>query len=352
MKFVMLRAPTKQTKIKYRDQIAVNDDYYEDVSTSSDYWTVWANELLTRGWYDEVEIWYQEDKEHKAGVFKHSTGLKEVFWLDRFGFVNDSMSPDILFVRGDMPDYAFVLQALDCFKVYYPSGPYYCPNPKYDWGLCFVEDLRHIEKVRERIGAPVELFKKSCVGKYFRHRSKKKYDICFVCCAPIAERKRLMFFHHIIDTLKIKGHDVSALVIGLRDPDLIESHFRGLDVRFTGWIPRTKIGKIMAQCKIGLVLSDMERDGCPRVIQEFLAVGLPVVVSDKTCCSSIYINRKTGAVAKDADMVEAVLDMLAVSPLMDVNEFYRTSLSMSASVRHFAENVREHGGPIRQWKKT
>jgi len=342
MKFVMLRAETKQTKLEYKGQIAINDATYEDVATSSDYWTVWANELLVKGWYDEVEIWYQENDEHPVGTFEHSSGMKEIFWPTGYLGI-ENYSADVLFVRGAMKSYTSVLNTLDTFKVYYPSGPYYCPSINYQWGLCFVEDIRHIKIVEDKTGAPVELFKKSCVGKYFQHKAQKEYDICFVCCAPIAKRKRLLFLKYILQQLK--SENVSALVIGLKDPELIVQ-FDGLNVDFIGWIPRTKIGKQMARCKIGVVLSDMKGDGCPRVIQEFLATGLPIAVSKHTCCSSIYLNKKTGIVAADVDMAEAILDLLAITSLMDVEEFYRTSISLGASVRHFVENMKKHGGPV------
>lgn len=347
MKLVMLRAPTKQTIVKYKGLIAKNDGAYEDVETSTDYWTVWASELLTRGWYDEVELWYQSDVEHKPGKFKHSSGMMERYWQRGYiGAMEEEL--DVLFVRGDHADYQIVLDKLaGVYKVYYPSGPYYCPGTKHRWDLCFIEDPRQASFVREKTNAPVELFKKSCVDNYFRFRSqKKKWDICFVCCAPIHKRKRLLLLRDTLKKMKDAGDEKSAVVIGLTDNALIKE-FDGLKVDFVGWIHRSMIGEMMARCRIGLVLSTAQEDGCPRVIMEFLASGLPLVVSEKACCSTIYLNRTTGMLATDEELPEAISELVAISGLYDVTEFYKTSLSMGASVRHFVEMMKANGGPVK-----
>lgn len=344
MKFVMLRALVKQTKVDYKGQTAINDRPYEDVETSSDYWTVFASKLLEKGWYDEVEIWYQEDEGHRpVNSFIHSTGMLERYKPEGFRYIKREIPVDVLFVRGDMKEYKSVIDQLpDAFTIYYPSGPYYCPSFIPD--LSFVEDPIHIGPVKLRTGSNVELFKKSCVSKYFspnHYIGKKQWDIAFVCCAPIAERKRLSLLFKILHKLP----NVSAVVIGLTDEKLIKEA-KGLNITWKGWMPRKGMNFVLSQCKIGLVLSTAEKDGCPRVIMEYLASGLPVVVSDKTCCSSIYVNRQTGFVASDEELPEAIEECLEISSFLDIRNYFNTVLSMGCSVRHFAETVKKHNGPI------
>jgi len=343
MKFVMLRALTKQTEIDYKGQTAINDSPYEDVETSSDYWTVFASKLLEKGWYDEAEIWYQEDEDHRPiDSFIHSTGLVERYLLK--GYKDKLVTDvDILFVRGYMKEYQTVIDQLsNAFTVYYPSGPYYCPS--FVPNLSFVEDPRHIGTVKLKTGSNVELFKKSCVSKYFstnHYENKKQWDIAFVCCAPIAERKRLSL---LFKTLR-KLPDVSAIVIGLTDNKLIEEA-KGLNITWKGWTPRKEMGLVLSKCKIGLVLSTAKKDGCPRVIMEYLASGLPIVVSDETCCSSIYVNRQTGFTASDEELPKVIEECLEISNFLDIKNYFNTVLSMGCSVRHFAETMKKYNGPI------
>jgi len=344
MKFVMLRALVKQTKVEYKGQTAINDSPYEDVETSSDYWTVFASKLLEKGWYDEVEIWYQENEDHPVQTpHIHSTGLKEIFKPKGYGYSSYEKPIDVLFVRGDMKEYRPVIDQLsNAFTIYYPSGPYYCPS--FVPNLSFVEDPIQIDTVKLRTGSNVELFKKSCVSKYFstnHYVGKKQWDIAFVCCAPIAERKRLSLLFKILRKLP----NVSAVVIGLTDEKLIEEA-KELNITWKGWMPRKEMGLVLSRCKIGLVLSTAEKDGCPRVIMEYLASGLPIVVSDKTCCSSIYVNRQTGFVASDEELPEAIEECIEISGFLDIKNYFNTVLSMGCSVRHFAETVKKHNGPI------
>jgi len=354
MKLALLRAATKETVVVYKGQRVMNDGPYEDAETSSDFWTVFADRLLTGGWYDEVELWYQENDSHRPGVFTHDSGLREVFWKRGFTNVPPVALPDVLFVRGKHVDYdPLFINVLKerprPFVVYYPSGPYYCPPTHYRADFCFVEDVRHVAPVMHKRNVPVELFKKSAVDKYFRARStEKKWDMAFVCCAPIADRKRLDRFRQVLVDMRDLEYNHNAVVIGMQSESLVEG-FKSdkLDVTFTGWLPRVKMTDVLSHCRLGVVLSSADHDGCPRVIQEFLANGLPVVVSDFTCCSTIYVNNATGEVVKDADLAQGITDILAVSQFYDIDEFFTTNLSMGCSVRHFIEHMRHNGGPVK-----
>lgn len=343
LKFVMLRAVQKQTVVEYQDQVAKNDDFYEDASESSDYYTVLCDELLNH--YAQVEIWYQADSHHKAfNAFVHKSGLVERFWPKGYLGLSDFDRPDILFIRGDKKDYHPVLKMFpDSFKIYYPAGSYYKPPSQFGWDLVFVDDPRHAEEIREETPCPIEFFKKSCVGKYFPgSKGDGAVDIYYTCNAPQFELKGLRFFLRVMRDLK----NVSALCVGLRDSGM-EKEFRDfrLPVHFTGFVPRRHVGELMARCRIGLVLSG-ERDGSPRVIQEYLCSGLPVVVREETAHSPVYINPMTGIASSDENMTKTILHVLENEKRFSPRKYFMENLTVERSAKHIHDIVEECGGPF------
>ena len=332
MKFVMLRAPIKQTVVEWEGQIAKNDSAYEDIETATDYWTVFANEMLR--YFDEVEIWYGENSEHPRGFFCHSTGLIERYFREDYVSTEIEKVPDVLFVRGDHKEYYPVIERFTGSKlVYYPSGHYYCPNTKFPWDLCFVEDPRQLKEVKEKTNAETALFKKSCVDKYFTFwNCEKKYDVCFIGGAAEYKGKRILLLKDILDALDRK---ISVLVLGLKSKKL-EEEFKDYPVHFQGFVNRKMIGNYMSKCRMGLVLATVKGNGSPRVIQEFLAAGLPIVVSDKTVYSDYYINDRTGYVAYgDSKLPWTIMKCLEDTNKFDTRRYFLEELLMEDSVENF-----------------
>lgn len=342
MKFVMLRATTKQTVVEYQGQVAKNDDYYEDSSTSTDYYVSLCDELLK--YFDRVEIWYQGDNEHKpCTAFVHNSGLIERYWPEGFEGVTEKDAPDVLFVRGDKDAYHSVIRKFrDAFKVYYSAGHYYLPPSGFQWHLVFVDDPRHVKEAEEDAYCPVRLFKKSCVDKYFPgRRGEGAVDIYFTCNAPQAGIKGLRFFLRLLSR-ELRG--ISAFCVGLRDAGM-EKEFAGLPVYFTGFLPRTWVGQLMARSKLGLVLSN-ERDGSPRVISEYLCADLPIVVREQTTCSPFYVNDRTGVTPCDADMAGAIKYVLGNRDKFDPRNYFMEHLTMEKSAEWIFENIRQCQGPV------
>lgn len=341
MKFVMLRAAKKETVVRYKDQIAKNDDFYEDSAYSSDYYTVLCDELLKH--YDEVEIWYQEDAHHPAfRAFVHGSGLVERYWPKKYEGLTKGDEPAVLFVRGDMPDYHAVLGKFkDTFKVYYSAGHYYLPPARFKWSLVFVDDPRHVKEAREVADCPVELFKKSCVSKFFPgSKGKGAVDIYFTCNAPQFKIKGLRFFLRIMTELK----SVSALCVGLKNMGM-EEEFRGLPVHFTGFISRRWVGQLMARSKMGLVLSGKD-DGSPRVLQEYICSDLPVVVREETTHSPFYVNSETGIASADDNMVRTVLDTLRNREVFSPRKYFMENLTIKKSAEHLIDCIGKHNSPV------
>jgi len=345
LRFVMLRAVQKQTVVEYQGQTAKNDDYFTDSSESSDFYTVLCSELLNH--YAQVEIWYQEDSKHKAfNAFVHKSGLVERFWPKGYLGLSDMDRPDILFIRGDKKDYHPVLKTFpDSFKIYYPAGNYYNPPSQFAWDLVFADDPRHAEEVRKETPYLVELFRKSCVDRCFPGgKGDGAVDIYFTCNAPQYELKGLRFFLRIMRDLKA----VSALCVGLKDENM-EKEFKGLPVYFTGFVPRRHVGELMARCRMGLILST-ERDGSPRVLQEYICSDLPVVVRESTAHSPLYVNPMTGVASSDENMVKTILRVLESRGTFAPREYFMENLTIERSAAHIHDLIEECGGafPVSQ----
>lgn len=335
MKFAMLRAVKKETEVHFQGQLAKNDDAFEDASTSTDLYTVLCEELLK--YYEDVEIWYQKDPVHKVEGFVHDSGLVERYWEKGFRNVTKEHEPDILFVRGDMEDYYPLLDRFpNAFKVYYSAGHYYLPPQRFKWDLVFVDDPRHRKEVDN---APAEMFKKSCVDKYFPGgNGKGSVDLYFTCNAPQWAQKGMKFFLRIMRELK--KDNIKALCVGLRDSSL-EKEFAGLPVYFTGFVPRNYVGQMMAKARIGLVLSD-GADGSPRVIQEYLCSNLPVIVRRETTCSPFYINPHTGMAVTDEKMVKAIKIALQRKGHFTPRKWFMENLTMDKSAEWLVSRIKKH----------
>jgi len=341
MKLVMLRAKIKETEGVFEGQYAKHDDFYEDAYTSSDYYTVLCSALIN--YYDNVEMWFQEDEHHKAGTFTHKAGLVERFCKKDWEDVEEKT--DILFVRGNIDNYRKLLDSTfgkRAFKVYYSAGNYFIPDTKYKWGLVFVDDERHIEKVRAATNCPVELFKKSCVDKYFPKRSKKGLiDIYYTCNAPQHSIKGFDIFADLMRGFKKSEQNIKAYCVGLKSNELLE-RCKDLDnIYFTGFIPRHHVGNIMSNARLGLVLSNT-RDGSPRVIQEYLCCGLPLVVFEGTACSDFYLNTNTGTRTSLKNLRETILFVLENSYLYDPRTYFFNNLKMEHSAKYVYETISKY----------
>ena len=333
-RFVMLRAPIKQTVVEWEGQVAKNDDFFEDVVSSSDYWLVFADKL--RAYFSSVEVCYQTDPDHPKGVFEHSTGLIERFCEK--DFIDFPGSPDVLFVRGDHSDYYSLIASCPLAqRVYYPSGPYHVPNCNFNWDVCFVESEKQLRAVHEVTGADTFLFKKSCVEEYFLPWNEdKKYDLCVVCGAPEHRRKRLFLLKEILDKME-KG--ITALVIGLTS-EVVMNEFKNYPVTFSGFVNRKEIGRYMNQCRVGLILSSAEGDGSPRAIQEFLASDVPVVTTEEAVYSRYYINEKTGRVARaPSSLAKIITKVFENYSQYSPRKYFVENLGMKKSVDNFMECI-------------
>lgn len=295
MRLLILRSRIKETVAYYQGQVAKNDDYYQDVSTCTSAYMHLASALLSH--FGEVTVAFQFDKDHPRSKFRHSTGLVERFARLKFADLNP---PQVLFVRGPFKEYQRFVRACDekSFKIYYPAGEKFTPPKEFGhFDLVFADDERHLGSLKRK-GFRAALFKKPAAPCFVPKGLDKQWDVCFIANGSQVRHKGWGTFRRLVEACP----DLKFVNVGLKNEKIIKQ-FRELpNVFWAGWHRREQIPEFMNQSKVGLVLSN-KKDGSPRVIQEYIACGTPIVVRSKTACSGLYINRATGFRASNFDEI-------------------------------------------------
>jgi glycosyltransferase involved in cell wall biosynthesis len=95
---------------------------------------------------------------------------------------------------------------------------------------------------------------------------------------------------------------VSARIVGDGPQmDMLKARAPGID--FTGWIPPDQVRKLLTKSR-ALVLPSRWYEGQPLVVQEALAHGVPVVVSDSNGATEVVKDGQNGFVFKSGDVAD------------------------------------------------
>ena len=151
-------------------------------------------------------------------------------------------------------------------------------NEKWAWlnsldPSCILVDSK---QQKEEIGqlANVEIFPKPALDHLFypRNHIKKQYDLVYNCHRPDAFKGGPWLAPRIPDGCKV-------LVIGPENKWLKKESDSGrINVAFTGTVLKSEVPVLASQAKVGVVCDDGLCDSGPRVLPEFLAMDIPVIV--------------------------------------------------------------------------
>lgn len=228
---------------------------------------------------------------------------------------------DVVFNRGGYPQYCGILgRNQRAFRVYVGCGRNWRP-PTVD--LVLVDHKQQLEELRS-VGCPAILFTKPAADNVFRPFGvPKKHGFVWMCRWPRG----------------FKGGDwlgeripmgESLLHIGPHCEELSKaSRRRGFSYATTSAVPRKQIPELACSGRVGVVCDDGLHDSGPRVLPEFLAMGIPVIV--RGCVRAnlrAYITPETGCVVGDSvdEFQEAARKLIGVSPL----SYYDSKLSIKA----------------------
>jgi len=299
-------------------------------------------ERITFNTLDEVDdMWiHLFYRLHKKLGLKHSEiwmwggGPREVVYED--GFVERwfpeypvDINFDFIFSRGGFKEYIPVMDANpNAYKMYY--GAIYKDrfnpvangdNNKYDSVL--TDSMVQYEAIKESGFKPFK-FLKPCAENIFKeHDVQKEYDILFMANAKQKKIKGHKWFYDAM-----RGQNYKILQIGNVDTDIFQwSH--GLDIDFTGWVPREKIPQYACRAYVGVCCST--GDSCPRVIPEYMAMGLPVVIRDNPGLHmwDDFLGYESCCMMRDKHGFLRAIDLLIEShKFADSRKFYDNNLSL------------------------
>lgn len=229
--------------------------------------------------------------------------------------------PDVIFARGGYAVYEPVLAACpDAKKIYYGGGRRWKPEAdRYDLVLVDTPD----QAAEIRPGA--EVWYKPAATCFGAVECEKKYDVVF-CCHSDSPHKGHKW---LLDRLP---GDLRILRIGPEDPLFVAAAECGdQEVIFTGKIDRREIPPWAAQARVAVVCDDGTQDSGPRILAEYLAMDIPVIVRRTVRADlGFYINERTGrAVGEDRQEFRVALAaLLGRADRTDPRRWYDENLSI------------------------
>jgi glycosyltransferase involved in cell wall biosynthesis len=241
---------------------------------------------------------------------------------------------DLIIARGGFPYYDKIMQRFpEAKKVYYGAGKRFYPTSSFkDYDLFLTDAPAQRDAIRKK-GKRAELFIKPAATMFKPIDVQKRYDVCFLANAKQRKIKR---HDMLIDALDGR---ISALIVGNTDKKLYTQC--GDNITLGGWHLRHELPKLISQCKIGVCCST-GYDSCPRVIPEYLACNLPVVVTENVnFWTDKYIRVATGSVAPNTvtglrtRIEEAISFLESHGP----RDYYDANLSMDVAAKHLVDLI-------------
>jgi glycosyltransferase involved in cell wall biosynthesis len=248
-------------------------------------------------------------------------------------------STGVLWVRGKCKAYVEVLNKMAAMlRVYYPASKRFLCRDWTHFDVVLVDDNRQIDPVKRLGAAPlVHRVIKTADPEIFHPLVgiEKQYDLCMIGGMHLTRKN-----HQALLRLLARDPTFSAVVIGKPDPELVaQIHNTGARVRFIDFCGRDELNRVMNQARIGFVPSLM--DAAPRVILEFMAAGVPVLLNAAILGGRDYITPETGVLAAEEEFPEIANRMRQASVGLRVRRGFEQNFSPETAARHMGEILSE-----------
>lgn len=246
--------------------------------------------------------------------------------------------PDMIVCRGGFDFYLdFLRKYPTAKKIYYGAGKRFYPEKYNRYDLFLVDSESQLDYIRKG-GKNVSLFIKPAATLFHPVECSKQYDVCLVANYSQRRIKRHDVFINAVNKL-----NVSSVIIGNVDRKITKEYSANKNIHWLDWRLRRYLPEIISSCRVGVCCSS-SYDSCPRVIPEYLACDIPIVVtSDANVWREKYICGQTGIDVNKKYLhigIKKVLDSNAWSPY----KYYSKNLSMNVAVDFLADKIKEMMG--------
>ena len=315
------------------DKERVTFDYLSDVD---DLWIWFFYNLHQKLNLLRSEIWLWGGE---SRTVKYDDGFHER-WFPKYP---TDEKFDFIFSRGGFQEYIPVMASnVKAFKLYYGAIYKARFNPKangdpINYDLVLADSRLQFDQLTQTGYSAVKFRKPACESIFKPVEKEKEYDIVFIANATQKHGKNHKWFFE-----KMKGTGLKILQIGNLDNEVVHwAKDNGLNIKFTGWIPRKFIPQRACSAKIGVCCS--VGDSSPRVIPEMLAMGLPIVVckSPKLFVWEDYFLDPCSKLVDEKDFVDAVKEQISNYDKLQPEKFYKKNFSLEVSSRILATIIQK-----------
>ena len=305
--------------------------FYNTIDECEDMWSQLFYHTLSH-LAAEGELVYQ------GGDMTKVLGSFEEKWVPSLKSYIPENKPDVIICRGGFDYYdSFLKSHPDAKKIYYGAGLRYFPKSDFkDYNLFLTDDPRQAEKVSKKTEAEVGLLAKPAASLFSPRNVEKEFDLCYMANFTRNPTKR---FDKLLTLLKDSG--LKTLAIGnieKNHKDLAKQ--LGISIEFRDWVLRKDLPSQISRCSVGVCSSDY-RDSCPRVIPEFLACGLPVVIADDlSIWQEKYITPETGLCVPINEFANSLKEVLSNVDRYNARAYYEQNLSLNSAADRLAMQIR------------
>jgi len=316
-------------------------------------------ELLQRGMVDSYEAWkfwsrpgsrFVSDTLLPIRIFEATEeGVSQE--LERY--LAAEGQPDILWVEGahDLPVLTTVLDLCpDSFKLIYTQWwkPWKAPHlERYD--LCLVDEQDHARKVKTHYPHVRAAVWDKLIDEreHFPIPREKEFDLCLIAFLRPRKNHRLL----IEAMARLPDRNLSLVCVGGDS----KGHQAGLEalaaelnvrVEFTGVLSKEEVNDVINRSRIGVMAS--ERDAAPRVVLEYMAADVPVLVNGELRAGLRYVGPKAGLICPPEEFDQGIVRMLGNLDAYSPRAYFLEHYSRERVVAKLAAILQRAGLPLGQ----
>jgi glycosyltransferase involved in cell wall biosynthesis len=261
-------------------------------------------------------------------------------------------APDILWVEGaEHPAHLELVSRLgqSSFKVIYSKDwkPWNVKRIE-TYDLCFVDEEAQAARMRKRFpdvhaGVWDKLIEYD--DAHVPLGLPKEYDVCYV--AYFRQRKNHLL---LVDELaKLKDRNLRTVFVGgdrKGQRSIVQARCweLGLDVTFVDEVSKEQVNELVNRSRIGVMAA--EKDAAPRVILEYLAANVPIVVNADLRAGARYVDERSGIVAAPDKMHEAIAIVLDNYDSYTPRESYLSRFDRDHVIETFTGVMAAAGKPL------